>query len=258
MSTHKFQITSTNGNFRFYWNGYKVFRDVSSTPDEYDLEYESDGLIHLYYDGSDPSSIALCASAGYNFYSNAGNDKSVVHVVTIYKRGSTYLLGYDPHTVGMAFFDHLLGHIQSNFKYGGGFVGTFGATSLGILSGIAYDEDILFMTTNLSNVCLPVVYRNSGTWTYQSATSGRYYYLYDSNRVQFDNSGTLTNADENKYVNMWILFTPIRNFSAGGGVIALMGQKQHAALNDALVESFSEISLDLANANFITNEPLPL
>jgi len=162
-----------------------------------------------------------------------------VPVATLYFNTAItdYLLCNEKHYSSREVRIHEYLHETVGARWASGLTLTADDTTFSISTGEWYDEEIEYIAAAPITTCR-VLYRASGNWAFGAA--GTLYYYASGGNVYYDNAGTITPADSNKYVAYWLFVTP----DTTNPIWVLMGQRQDTTLADARINNtYASLSL---------------
>ena len=222
-----FTITPVSGTFDIYSSGVLFQKGVSTV--------DITNTKGTWYIAFNTSGSLEASQIPWNFVDGK------VAVATLYWNGVEGLLGDERHGIIMDGMTHGYLHYSVGTRYVSGLTGTFTDTTFEVTEGEIYDEDIRF-SIDTTTQCR-IMYRSGTDFLFTAAQTK--YYTEVSNILQYDNAGTLTDVDNNKYVAMWIFAT--NNLT--NPIYALVGQRQDTLLANARTNNTYE-SLSLGNLPF--------
>jgi hypothetical protein len=215
-----YQISPTTTSYTFWVNGVKF---VETTLQEVEI---TDNLkqTYVYFDNT---GTLQKATSVWDI-----NDLSVIPVAIVYKDGSIYFPGDERHGSMRALPWHKWAHKTIGARYDSGFTGTFTDTTLSVEQGVLSDEDLDFDSGGTLTSC-SIWYRNATVTAMRvELASSTPFRVSVGGIIQYDAAGTLTEADNNKYVNNWVYAD--NNY----GISVVVGQAQYNTLAQARSASF--------------------
>lgn len=228
MSGSNFQITTAT-TYDVWSNGNKFTKTTTQQ-----VAIASDLRLHYVY--FDTSGVIQVSTDAWSVKSD------IVSIAMVYKDGSNYVITDERHGWRRDRDWHDWAHDTIGARYRSGLTGTFTNTTLSIVQGVIYDEDIEFDTGGTKTDC-QLWYRNAGLTAMRVELGVSTPYKPSGGGVlQYDAAGTLTDATVNRYVNSYVYAT---NGSAYP-IVVVVGQAQHVNLAGARNEAFPSILLNTA------------
>ena len=223
-----FSIAPSNGSYNIFTHGTKIIKTQTDS-----IEFSNDITLHYFY--FDPSGILRTNTSGWSLL------EDIIPISTIYWNGNTFALSDERHSNTRDRHWHTWAHNTIGARYGYGLNGVFTNTSLLIIDGAIYDEDIKVQITSKTN-CL-IWYRTSSAnnMTFNSSLSN-IPYLVNGNNLVYDNNGILTDCPVNQYVVSWIYATNDIN----NPIYCVLGQETYNNLSKAQTASLPLIPISTA------------
>jgi hypothetical protein len=220
MTSSTFQIAPTSGSFSFYVSGVKYTATTTST-----VSIANDNTQHYVYFNN---SGTLIASTSAWVISDTASP-----CATVYRYGTNYAIQNERHLASRNIDMHRLMHDCYGAAYESGLSASFSNTTFSIAQGVVHDEDIEHDTGGAKTSCR-MWHRQAGATAMAFASNVTTPYTSSSgtpNIAKYDNSGTLTNVDNNKYFHTWFYATNDIDYP----IYAVVGQNQYntVALADA-------------------------
>jgi len=196
-------------------------------------------LTYIYLDSS---GVLQKDTSAWDFTSNV-----TIPVAICFKDGNTYALTDERHGHERNKAWHNWAHMNIGTMYKSGLTGTFGTSSLSVVQGVIYDEDLRFDTGGTKTAC-SLWYRNatSGMRLVRGASacksvSGGGVLQYD------DGSGTLQEVSLNSYTTNWVYCSN----DATEPIYTVIGQNNSNTLNLARNTPAPTINLSTAEWKLI-------
>jgi hypothetical protein len=221
MSGSTFQIT-TGSSYDFWVAGKKYTKSTIQT-----VSIANDNTMHyVYYDSSGTLQVTTAVW-------DLAADIAPVAMVYRYITGPAYAIFDERHGYDRDRAWHKWAHLTIGARYESGFTGTFTATTLSIDQGILADEDIHLDTGGTLTQCRRWYrYTGAAAMAFDSAITTPY--KLNGANIQYDNAGTLTDANANYHVCSYIYATNDKDYP----IALVIGQAQYsstiAARNDPL------------------------
>jgi hypothetical protein len=228
MNGSNFEITVVSGSYDILVNGVKT--TISTTKS---VAISNDLTLH-YVTLNSAGTIEVATSAWSIL------DLTKIPVATVYKDGSTYIIGDERHGYLRDLPWHNWAHNTIGTRYKSGGTGTFTGTTLSITQSVISDEDI-DLDTGGTLTTANIWYRNAGLTAMRVETGSATPYRKEAitNKIMWDNAGTLTAGTNNKYYNSWVYASNDKKISI------VVGQNEWntlTAARDAAVPTFLALS----------------
>lgn len=149
----------------------------------------------------------------------------IATVATVYWDGTKGVIGDERHGAFRNRTQHAYLHNTRGTAYQSGLAGTFTNTTLSVLSGIIWDEDIKLDLSSTYTTCR-LWYRTTGGTVMTSNVASATPYAVNAGALQYDLNGVLTNASNNNYIVNWVFATNDKDYP----VAVVVGQTQNATL----------------------------
>lgn len=233
MNSSYLEITPVLDNYIIFSNGKKYVID-----DTRSVEITNDLTLHYVYFNS--SGVLQVSTSIWDFLSNN------VLVATVFKDGSNYIIGEERHSAFRNREWHNWAHYTVSTRYGYGLTGIFGNSSLSVSQGSVSDEDINIDTLSTKTSCA-LWYRGTGGVGMRVEKNVSVPYKSSGGLVQYDNNGTLTNVDLNKYVANYVYATTGYEYP----IYVVVGQNVYNNIDLARSDSLPIINLSTAEWKLI-------
>jgi hypothetical protein len=163
-------------------------------------------------------------------------------VAIVHKSGANYIVNDERHLAECNRPLHQELHNTFGAMYKEGFTGTFDDTSLSVLEGTIFDEDIELSITPTQTTCRMMYRISAGTSMMFDGIPSDTPYRLDGTVLQYDNAGTLTNITNNHWCVNWIYASA----ATSAPIVCVLGQADYSTLNSALSSVSPVIPLDVA------------
>lgn len=221
LDADEFSIGNLLGTFVVYVKGKPYTKGQQVLPLA-DIE----GLHYIYFQEDGLGDIELVESP------DAPDFSETAIVAAVYWDGSHGLLSDERHGITMDWATHSYLHSTIGTRYKSGLAGSFTDTTFSIDEGYIFDEDLAHHIT--AQTTCRVLYRNGSTWNWTAAQTKYYHEV--SNIIQYDNSGSLANVTDNRYVAYWIYATG----DTTTPIISIMGQREDITIANARLNNTPE------------------
>ena len=214
-ATRVFTLAKTGASFVIWNNGVKQTKTTNET-----ITISTDvGAHYVYFDAAGTITDSIIPWSIVD---------GTVPIAIIYWDGTTGHLQEERHGYKRNQEWHEWAHKTIGTRYESGFTGTFTDTTLSITSGLLHDEDIPFTVSGTSTSCT-LWYLNSATSKMIGVTATTPY-LAVGGVLKFDNAGTITTVDNNKFVANDVYGT----LDTGLPIYVRVGTAQYANQTDAI------------------------
>ncbi len=219
MDGDTFQVTLTNGSYIFYSAGKKFRYTITKTTSL--AAFDDGDLIFIHFNATGD----LTATTTEWTYLTG-----VCFVAIVYKNTATadnYMVLWENHNKRFNILEHKFHHQTQGALYEeGGNATSIDVDALQVTSGEFHDEERSIEVAAVSDAVITIIYRDgAGEWLWEDGSAGRYYFEYDIGNGDInydDNSGSLVNADRNKY----LVFLIVWSTKDGGSLVCLQAQEQ--------------------------------
>lgn len=227
-ATDEFNIDPAVTSYDFYVNGEKITKSGTDA-----VAIASDQALHyIWFDGD---GVLQVSTSVWDILD------AIALVATVYKDGTNYEITDERHYHDRDRSFHRWAHVTIGARYASGLTGTFDNTTLSVVQGVTFDEDLARDTGGTETECA-LWYRNAGLTAMRIEQAITTPYKVAAGVIQYDNAGTLTNVTNNRYVNSYVYATGDQDYP----IAVLVGQAEHPNIAGARNEDFPSILLSTA------------